>query len=252
MKPRRPDQLRPLVIERHYPTAAPGSVLIAMGDTRVLCTASISTDAPKWLLDPITHQPIKGWVTAEYNMLPGSTLDRKKRGPDSRGTEIQRLIARALRAAVDLTKMPGLTITCDCDVLQADGGTRTAAITGAYVALVDALAAARAKGLITTQPIISPIAAVSVGIIDGQLHLDLDYALDSRAEVDMNVVMNGRGQLIEIQGTAESAPFSRPQLDAMVTLAAGGIRRLITAQRRALKESDTGSATGRKARRMRR
>jgi len=233
---RKPQQLRPVTIQRGFPTAAPGSVLIAMGDTRVLCTASISTDTPKWLLDPATGLPARGWVTAEYSMLPGSTTDRKKRGPDSRATEIQRLIGRSLRAAVDLKKLPGVTITCDCDVLQADGGTRTAAITGAWVALADAVAAARAGGLITANPLRGPLAAVSVGVVDGRIHVDLDYDLDSRAEVDLNVVMNSRGEFVEIQGTAETQPFNRKQLDGMLKLASGGIRKLIAAQRRALRD----------------
>ncbi|MBI1375265.1 MAG: ribonuclease PH [Phycisphaera sp.] len=233
---RRPDQLRPLSIERGFPTNAAGSVMIAMGETRVLCTASISSDTPKWLLDKETGQPARGWVTAEYNMMPGSTTDRKKRGPDSRGTEIQRLIARSLRAAVDLDKMPGLMITCDCDVIKADGGTRTAAITGAFVALADAIAHARAGGLINTNPIHGPIAAVSVGVIDGQAHLDLDYALDVRAEVDMNVVMNHKGQFVEVQGTGEAGTFTRGELDTLLDLAGKGIKKLIGAQRKALKK----------------
>ena len=233
MPKRSPTQLRPVRIEP-FPTAAAGSVLIAMGQTRVLCTASISTETPKWLLDPITGLPARGWVTAEYSMLPGSTLDRKKRGPDGRATEIQRLIGRALRAAVDLEKLPGVTITCDCDVVQADGGTRTAAITGAWVALAQAVAAARDRGLIAGNPLLGPVAAVSVGVIDGQIHLDLDYELDSRAEVDMNVVMNHRGQFIEVQGTAEARPFDQKQLDAMLKLARAGIGKLVRVQRRAV------------------
>jgi ribonuclease PH len=234
-KSRRPDQLRRVIIDRQYPTAAPGSVLISMGQTRVLCTASLSTETPGWLLDKTTRQPLRGWVTAEYGMLPGSTPDRKKRGPDSRGTEIQRLIGRSLRAAVDLQKMPGLVITCDCDVLYADGGTRTAAITGAFIAMADAVAAARRQGIITHDPIVGPVAAVSVGIVDGRPILDLDYELDVRAEVDMNVVMNHRGQFIEVQGTAEQRPFSQTQLDALLKLAARGVRQLISRQRAVLR-----------------
>lgn len=229
---RRADELRPVVIERHFPTAAPGSVMICMGRTRLLCTASIATEPPPWLANA---DPPRGWVTAEYAMLPGSTPDRKRRGPDSRATEIKRLIGRALRAAVDLTRMPGLLITCDCDVLCADGGTRTAAITGAYVALADALASARAAGLIDHDPLIGPVAAVSTGVVNGKVHLDLDYALDSRADVDMNVVMNHAGQFIELQGTAEAQPFDQPQLDRMLSLAGRGIRKLIRAQRETLK-----------------
>jgi len=235
-----PDQLRPVTIERGFPTNAAGSVMIAMGDTRVLCTASISSDTPKWLLDRETGQPIKGWVTAEYNMMPGSTPDRKRRGPDSRGTEIQRLIARALRAAVDLDKMPGLMITCDCDVVKADGGTRTAAITGAFVALAEAIAHARSAGMISTNPIIGPIAAVSVGVIDGKAYLDLDYPLDVRADVDMNVVMNHKGQFVEVQGTGEAGTFTRAELDTLLDLASKGIRKLVREQRAALKGKTHG------------
>ncbi len=167
-------------------------------------------------------------------MLPGSTPQRKKRGPDGRGTEIQRLIGRALRAAVDLKKMPGVTVTCDCDVLVADGGTRTAAITGAFVALAQALAAARRRGLIDRDPINGPVAAVSVGIIDGRPQLDLNYELDSRADVDMNVAMNHRGQFVEVQGTGEGATFTREQLDQLLDLAATGIRQLMRFQRAVL------------------
>jgi ribonuclease PH len=233
-KPRPANQLRPVTITRRFPTAAPGSVLIAMGNTRVLCTASISTDVPKWLLDPVTKQATKGWVTAEYSMMPGSTTQRKKRGPDSRATEIQRLISRALRAAVDLAKMPGVIIECDCDVMQADGGTRTAAITGAYVALADAIAHGMAAGIIKQDPIVSPIAAVSVGIIGGKAHLDLDYELDSKAEVDMNVVMNARGKFVEVQGTGESGVFDRKELDTLLDLAGGGIKKLLAMQKNTL------------------
>lgn len=225
--------MRPVTIEP-FATAAPGSVVIAQGDTRVLCTASIAEDPPKWLPRDEEGNYVKGWVTAEYNMLPGSTPDRKRRGPDSRGTEIQRLIGRSLRAAVDLEGMPGVAITCDCDVLRADGGTRTASITGAYVALALAVAAARDRGLIAADPMLSPVAAVSVGIIDGQPVLDLDYELDVRAEVDMNVAMNARGQFVEVQGTAEHGLFDRPQLDAMLDLARKGIEGLIAVQSEAL------------------
>jgi ribonuclease PH len=224
-------QLRTVSI-RSAKTSAAGSIEIAMGNTRVLCTASISTKPPKWLADA---DPPRGWVSAEYSMLPGSTPDRKRRGPDSRGTEIQRLIGRSLRAGINLEAMPGVAITCDCDVLCADGGTRTASITGAYVALTQALAHARAKGMIDKNPLLGPVAAVSVGLVDGRPTLDLDYPLDSRAEVDLNVVMNGKGQFIEVQGTAEDGPFDRDELDALLDLAAKGIRRLILAQRKFLK-----------------
>lgn len=230
---RKPNQLRPVTIEP-FPAGAAGSVVIAQGQTRVLCTASIASDVPLFLLDKKTGIAVRGWVTAEYAMLPGSTRDRKKRGPDGRATEIQRLIGRVLRAAVDLTAMPGVSITCDCDVLVADGGTRTASITGAFVALAQAIKHARATGLITGNPIIGPIAAVSVGIIDGRPHLDLDYPLDSRADVDMNIAMNHKGDFVEVQGSAEGATFSRKQLDELLDLAAGGIRKLMTLQRAAL------------------
>ncbi len=235
-KKRRPTQLRETSIQRGYPTAAAGSVLITMGQTRVLCTASISSSPPPWLpKDPDTGEFTRGWVTGEYSMLPGSTPDRKRRGPDSRSTEIQRLIGRALRAAVDLEKMPGVMITCDCDVLCADGGTRTAAITGAFVALSDAISHAMSEGLIRENPITNHVAAISVGVIDSTNHLDLDYPLDSNAEVDMNVVMNGKGKFIEIQGTGEQGVFDREQLNGLLDLATKGIKQLIQMQKKALK-----------------
>lgn len=232
-KKRPASQLRPTVIEP-FPSAAAGSVQIVMGGTRVLCTASIASETPRWIKRDEDGSPVHGWVTAEYAMLPGSTPDRKRRGPDGRSTEIQRLIARVLRAAVDLDKMPGLAITCDCDVLQADGGTRTAAITGAYVALAQAIAAARADGRLARNPIIGPVGAVSVGIIDGKAYLDLDYELDIRAEVDMNVAMDSKGNFIEVQGTGEKGVFSREELDTLLDLAGKGIRKLMKYQRSAL------------------
>jgi len=230
---RKPNQLRPVTIEK-FPAGAPGSVVISQGETRVLCTASIASDVPPFLLDKVTGLPTRGWVTAEYSMLPGSTRDRKRRGPDGRATEIQRLIGRVLRAAVDLKAMPGLSITCDCDVLVADGGTRTASITGAFVALAQAIAHAKAKGMITKNPILGPIAAVSVGIVDGKPYLDLDYPLDSKADVDMNIAMNHKGDFVEVQGSAEGATFSRKQLDVLLKLASGGIKQLMKIQRAAL------------------
>ena len=226
---RRANQLRPVNIQKH-PAAAPGGVLITQGQTRVLCTASIAKDVPRWLLDD-SGQAKRGWVTAEYAMLPGSTPNRKRRGPDSRGTEIQRLIGRCLRMAVDMEKMPGVMITCDCDVLVADGGTRCASITGAFVALSQAITWARRKGLVKANPLRGPVAAVSVGIIDGKPRLDLDYDLDVRADVDMNVAMDHRGRLIEVQGTGEQRPFSRSELDKLLALAAKGVRGLIRQQR---------------------
>jgi ribonuclease PH len=234
MTQRRPDQMRPTVIVP-FATGAPGSVLIKQGGTHVLCTASIERELPRWLQPKGGEPPTRGWVTAEYAMLPGATPDRKKRGLDSRATEIQRLIGRVLRAAVDLEKMPGVMITCDCDVLRADGGTRTASITGAFVALAQALAAAQREGLIAHNPMRGPVAAVNVGVVGGKRYLDLDYALDVRAEVDLNVAMNHKSELVEVQGTAEGATFSRAELDKLLDLAAGGIRKLIQLQRRALR-----------------
>jgi ribonuclease PH len=229
-----PKALRPVTIEP-FSTAAPGSVVINQGQTRVLCTASISLDLPPFIGRDAEGNAEQGWVTAEYAMLPGSTPDRKRRGTDSRATEIKRLIGRSLRAAVNMQKMPGLAITCDCDVLSADGGTRTASVTGAYVALAQAVAAARRDGLVRGNPLLGPVAAVSVGVVDGKTYLDLDYELDSVAEVDMNVVMNHRRQFIELQGTGEQSTFDREQLDEMLNLAQRGIRRLIQTQRAALK-----------------
>jgi len=233
-KSRKRTELRPTTI-KPYPTAAAGSVIIEARRTRVLCTASISQEPPKWLPKDEEGNYVSGWVTAEYNMLPGSTPERKRRGSDSRGTEIQRLIGRVLRAAVDLEKMPGLAITCDCDVLVADGGTRTASITGAWVALAQAIKSARKQGLIAHDPMIGPVAAVSVGIVDGKPTLDLDYELDVRAEVDMNVAMNHRGDFVEVQGTGEKGTFSRDELDRLLDLAGRGIRKLIRIQRDAVK-----------------
>jgi ribonuclease PH len=232
---RKRTQLRPVKIEK-FATQAAGSVIIKQGNTHVLCTASIASEMPRWLAGKPGEEPTQGWVTAEYNMLPASTTDRKRRGPDSRGTEIQRLIGRVLRAAVDLEKMPGLAITCDCDVLQADGGTRTASITGAYVALAQAIAFARKEGMIKTNPLIGNVAAISVGIIDGQPTLDLDYPLDVRAEVDMNIAMNSKGQFIEVQGTGEHGTFSRDELNSLLDLATKGIKQLFKVQNTFLKK----------------
>lgn len=233
---RRPNQMRATTIQR-YPTWAPGSVVISQGSTRVLCTASVDDQVPSFLRDPATGQPTSGWITAEYAMLPASTPQRKERGPDSRSTEIKRLIGRCLRAAVQMDRMPGITIRCDCDVLMADGGTRTCSITGAFVALQLAVIWARQQGLMRHNPIRGPVAAVSVGIVDGTSLLDLDYDLDVRAQVDMNVAMNHKGQFIEVQGTAEASPFSKTRLDELLKLAATGIRRLIRIQRAALRQA---------------
>ncbi|HUY92120.1 MAG TPA: ribonuclease PH [Pirellulales bacterium] len=221
---RRQDELRPLKIKRRYTRAAPGSVLISAGRTTVLCTASVEEQAPPWM-----KGQGRGWVTAEYNMLPGSTSPRKPRERggkvDGRTTEIQRLIGRSLRAVVDLEALGERAITVDCDVLEADGGTRTASITGAFVALADAIHSM--KGLLgDRQPLKDSVAAVSVGLVDGKALLDLDYHEDFAASVDMNVVMTGAGQFVEVQGTGEEATFSEQELTALVKLARGGIRKL--------------------------
>jgi ribonuclease PH len=209
----------------------PGSVLIEMGRTRVLCTASIDDDVPRWMRDTG-----RGWVTAEYAMLPGSSPERVSRRSveGGRTKEIQRLVGRALRAVVDLEAMGEVTVRVDCDVLQADGGTRTAAITGAWIALHDAFAYGVQQELIASDPMLDHCAAVSVGIVGGEPLLDLPYEEDASADVDLNVVMTGSGNLIEVQGTAERHPFDRVQLDRLLDLATGGIRRLIELQREAL------------------
>ena len=237
------DQLRPVVITRHYTKHAEGSVLIAMGDTKVLCTASIEERVP-----PHKKGSGEGWVTAEYGMLPRSTNTRSDREAargkqTGRTQEIQRLIGRSLRCVVDLKKLGERQITLDCDVLQADGGTRCASITGAFVALHDAVSVLMAKGLLKESPITDFIAAISVGIgAEGPL-LDLDYVEDSTCETDMNVVMTGAGKFVEIQGTAEGVPFSRTDMDALVALASSGIATLISDQRKALNlDSSVGRA----------
>lgn len=205
--------------------------MITMGGTRVLCTASVEAEVPRWMRDSG-----KGWVTAEYAMLPGSSSERVRRDHISggRAKEISRLIGRALRAAVDMKAMGEAMVRVDCDVIEADGGTRTAAITGGWVALHQALEDAVERELIPRNPIIDEIAAISVGIVEGEHWLDLDYELDINAEVDMNVVMSGRGLLVEIQGTAEGAPFSRDDLDRLLDLAESGIEELHDMQRRAV------------------
>ena len=225
------DQLRPVTVELGFTEATPGSVLISMGGTKVLCTASVEEDVPRWMRDRG-----EGWVTAEYAMLPGSSPSRIRRDHVSggRAKEISRLIGRALRAAVDMKAMGEVMVRVDCDVIEADGGTRTAAITGAWVALHQALEDAVVRDLIPRNPIIDEVAAVSVGIVDGEKVLDLDYEKDVSAEVDMNVVMSGRGLLVEVQGTAEGALFSRGDLDEMLDLATTGIEELHDMQRRAV------------------
>ncbi len=224
------DELRPVRMHLGYTDATPGSVLIEMGRTRVLCTASVDDDVPRWMRDSG-----RGWVTAEYGMLPGSSEDRIRRDSYTRGRqqEISRLIGRALRAAVDLEAMGEAMVRVDCDVIQADGGTRTAAITGAWVALWDAVVWAERRSLVRRNPIRDHVAATSVGLVGGQLLLDLEYESDAAADVDLNVVMSGSGDLIEVQGTAEGEPFSRTTLNAMLDLAERGIAELVDAQRRA-------------------
>lgn len=231
---RAPDQLRPVRITRRYTRHAEGSVLIEFGDTRVLCTASVEEKVP-----PFLKGKGQGWITAEYGMLPRATHDRTQREAargkqGGRTLEIQRLIGRALRAAVDLTKLGERTITIDCDVLQADGGTRTASITGGCVALIDAINALREKRLLATAPLSHFVASVSVGIYQGVAVLDLDYPEDSNAETDMNVVMNDALGFIEVQGTAERGAFTREQMDQLMALAQKGVAQLIEHQRRAL------------------
>jgi ribonuclease PH len=227
-------QLRPISLTRRYTRHAEGSVLVCFGDTQVLCTASVEERVPGFL-----KGAGKGWVTAEYGMLPRATHTRSDREASrgkqgGRTLEIQRLIGRSLRAVVDMQALGERTITLDCDVLQADGGTRTAAITGAYVALKDAVENLRARQLIKTDPIYGAVAAVSVGIVGGEPVLDLDYGEDSQAETDMNVVMNDAGAFIEVQGTAEGHAFHRHELDALLKLAEQGIAELIRKQREAL------------------
>ena len=231
---RKPDQLRPVSFQRGYTRHAEGSVLVAFGDTKVLCTASVEERVPAW-----KKEKGGGWVTAEYGMLPRATHDRNRREASAgkqggRTLEIQRLIGRALRSVVDLDALGNAQITIDCDVLQADGGTRTAAITGGYLALVDAVTAMQKRNLLKKNPLHGQVAAVSVGIVGGVPVLDLDYVEDVEAETDMNVVMNGAGGFVEVQGTAEGHAFRRDELDGMLELAGAGIQQLLAAQREAL------------------
>lgn len=230
MRDRAPDELRPLRLHVGYTDATPGSVLIEMGRTRVLCTASVDTDVPRWMRDTG-----KGWVTAEYGMLPGSSSERIRRDSYTKGRqqEISRLIGRALRSIVNLEAMSDVVVRVDCDVIQADGGTRTAAVTGAWVAMNEAMEWAVAENHLVRNPIRDQVAATSVGIVDGEILLDLEYESDAAAQVDLNVVMSGEGGLVEVQGTAEGEPFDRTQLDAMLDLASSGIRELVDAQIRA-------------------
>ncbi|HBB97062.1 MAG TPA: ribonuclease PH [Blastocatellia bacterium] len=235
------DELRPVKITPNFLANAEGSALIEMGNTRVICAASVEDKLPPHL----RYQRTEGWVTAEYGMLPRSTHTRSQRetgrgGPSGRTHEIQRLIGRSLRAIANRKVIGERTITLDCDVLQADGGTRTAAITGAYVALAIACKRLMKDRRITKSPIVAEVAAVSVGIVDGVALLDLKYDEDSRAEVDMNVVCTGDGRFIEVQGTAEGSPFTREQMDNLLELAKKGIAELVTLQRYAIEAAMIG------------
>jgi ribonuclease PH len=227
---RNPDQLRPITITRRWLAHAEGSVLVEFGNTRVLCAASVQDSVPRWRRDSGL-----GWVTAEYAMLPRATNTRNDREAvkgrlGGRTQEISRLIGRSIRACVDFKALGENTVQIDCDVLQADGGTRTAAITGAYVALADAVAWMRGRGMTAGEPLITSVAAVSVGVIDGEPRLDLCYAEDVTAETDMNVVCTGDGRFVEVQGTAEGQPFDRAELDALLDLAVGGCAELTLLQ----------------------
>ena len=227
------DQLRPVKVTRRYLKHAHGSCIFELGDTKVLCAASVVDGVASW-----RKGKGLGWVTAEYAMLPASTHTRSRReatsgGPRGRTHEIQRMIGRSLRSIVDMSAMGGeATLHIDCDVIQADGGTRTAAVTGAFIAMQDAFSTWRDAGKITESPLIEFLAATSVGMVDGEIVLDLDYAEDSVAEIDMNVVMDGKGRFIEVQGTGEKTPFDRDRLDALLDLATSGIDRLVDLQRK--------------------
>lgn len=228
---RQPDDIRPVNVTRPFIKYADGSVLMEMGDTKVICTASIEEKVPPFLRDKG-----QGWVTAEYAMLPRATHDRTQREASrgkqgGRTLEIQRLVGRALRAVTDMTCMGERTVWIDCDVIQADGGTRTASITGAFIALADAFAKLREKKVLKNVPLLDYLAAISIGRVDGAALVDLCYEEDSRAEVDMNLVMTGRGRLVEVQGTAERGSFDKEELDRFLTLGWAGIRRLITLQK---------------------
>jgi ribonuclease PH len=240
---RGPDELRPVAIEPGFVRTATGSALLSMGETRVICTASAQDGVPRWLAGRG-----EGWVTAEYGMLPASTGERKPRDAtrgrlDGRSVEIQRLIGRALRGVVDFKALGERTVYLDCDVLQADGGTRCASITGAYVALALACARLQGEGGLERSPLSGSVAAVSCGMVAGRALLDLDYAEDSTAEVDANVVMTGDGGLVEVQATAERTPLSRASLDELLALAAGGIAQLRAAQERALAAAASSSSS---------
>jgi ribonuclease PH len=231
---RRNDQIRKIVITKNFTMHAEGSVLVEFGDTKVICTASAETGVPRFL-----RGENKGWITAEYGMLPRATGSRNNREAargkqQGRTIEIQRLIGRSLRAAVDLQKMPEHSIIIDCDVIQADGGTRTASITGGFVALVLAIRKLLSEGAIPVDPILYNVAAISAGIYEGQVVLDLDYAEDSNADTDMNIVMAANGSFIEVQGTAEEAPFSEVEFTELIKMAKQGVQELFTAQNKIL------------------
>lgn len=231
---RQPAELRPITFQRDFTDQTPGSVLVTFGRTQVLCTVSIEEDVPRWM-----RGKGQGWVTAEYSMLPGSSSERIRREvkdgkPSGRTQEIQRLIGRSLRAVCDMTLLGERQVIVDCDVLQADGGTRTASISGGFVALHDALSRLVQQGRLSEHPLTDHLAAISVGIVDSVALLDLPYVEDSRAEVDMNVVMTGAGRFVEVQGTAEGLPFTRGELDDLLLLAEGGIAQIVAQQRDAL------------------
>jgi ribonuclease PH len=230
------NEIRPTSLSTGYSKYAEGSCLVEVGDTVIICTASVLNEVPRFL-----SGAQRGWVTAEYSMLPRAGSERTPRrriAGSGRTHEIQRLVGRSLRAVVDLAALGERTITLDCDVIQADGGTRTAAVTGSYVALMEALSRLKADGALTTIPTFDSVAAVSVGIVGGDTMLDLNYREDSMASVDMNVVMTGSGRFVEVQGTAEGMPFDRAALDALLDLAGGGITQLVAAHKSALDEAD--------------
>jgi len=225
------DELRPITFERDFTEMTLGSTLVSFGRTRVLCTASVQDDVPRWMKGRGT-----GWVTAEYSMLPGSSPERVDRKVSGRTQEIQRLIGRSLRSVCDMATLGEKLITVDCDVLQADGGTRTASICGGYLALHDACTRLMQQGLLKSHPLREPCAAISVGIVDGVPMLDLPYHEDSRADVDMNIVMTGSGRFVEVQGTAEATAFSRDELDSLLSLAQSGIAEIVSLQQELLAE----------------
>lgn len=233
------DQLRPVTIETGYVKYPHGSALISFGDTRVLCTVQVEEKVPPYVA---SRSVVQGWITAEYALMPAAGLTRNERAGYGKATvkgrvhEIQRLIGRSMRAALDLTKLGARTLMIDCDVIQADGGTRTASITGAMVALEMAVKKLMAEGKLTENPIINQVAAISIGIVDGKACLDLDYVEDSGAETDLNLVMNGKGGYIEVQGTAENGTYSRAQLDEMLKMGEAGIKKLFELQRQALEK----------------